>query len=290
MDSQNFAYIDSAPGSMGSLGMGSDVGGSLIETLSAGIDLNFTSRQSFTESEPSFDKQIKDIRNVLHANLHGGSWDREAQCTEDYKEHETKIQEALGTFRSLIETYHGLNEKVGRLEKSLKASAETTKTSLKTIHAFSTFLNSLDTPHEPFPQAPEPEPEGSDEVESDKEPDKEDDIRLQESRDIVEIQRKMVKVAESIEAHDQTKALKDAYLKELSVTKLYLHTFFKEINGVNIGNTCSLCLQRPVTHYLNPCGHTGCSECLEAMRSTDYTKHCYLCRKQVNSYHPLYFC
>ena len=288
MDSQNFAYIDNAPEFQSSLGMGSDVGGSLIETLNAGLDLKFASRQSFRESEPSFDKQIKDIRNVLHANLHGGSWDREEQRTGEFKEHETKIQEALATFRSLIETYHTLNEKVGRLEKSLKASAETTKTSLKTIHAFSTFLNSLDTPQEPFPHAPEPEPEP--EPEGSEEPDKEDDIRLRESREIVEIQRKIVKVAESIEARDQTKALKDAYLKEVSITKLYLHTFFKEINGVNIGNTCSLCLQRPVTHYLNPCGHTGCSECLEAMRSTDYTKHCYLCRKQVNSYHPLYFC
>jgi len=296
------------PGGPG--GLGPDVGGSLIETLNAGMDLNVSNLP-----EPTFVEQIRDILNVLHANLNGGSWDREVNVTAEYKEHEDKIKEAIQTFRSLIGLYNDLNQKVVRLETALKTSAEKTQESLKSIHAFSVFLNSLNTPETPFPYPgltpekglePEPEPEdveaagavgGAEEVGAEAVggaeavEETEDDILLRESRDIVEVQRNIVKVAESIESRDQTKVLKDAYLKELTILKLYQHTFFKEINGANIGNTCSLCLQRPVTKYLNPCGHTGCDECLQVMRSSDFTnKHCYLCRKRVDSYHPLYFC
>jgi len=301
-----YAYIDDHL--MGSPNaIDPDIGGSLIEGLNASVDLGHTSRMSFSEAHRTSEKQIKDIRNVLHANLHGGSWDRDGDGhqTDEYNEHVIKIRDALATFRGLLDIYQEQNEKVVRIEASLKQSAEDTKVSLKTIHAFSVFLNSLSTQNNvsrsltgPGPE-PEPElvlPEGipprirpGEDYDADREDDRDAD-RVSESHDIVEIQRKIVKVAESIEARDKTKVLKDAYLKELAILKLYIHTFFKEINGINVGNTCSLCLQRPVTKYLNPCGHTGCSECLEKMGESSYTTHCFLCRKRVDSYHPLYFC
>ena len=75
------------------------------------------------------------------------------------------------------------------------------------------------------------------------------------------------------------------------ILKYYLHHFIKKMNHGNIGSTCSLCLQKPVDTFLNPCGHTGCKECIETLkkREGEYNTNCFLCRQRVNSFHKIYF-
>ena len=58
-----------------------------------------------------------------------------------------------------------------------------------------------------------------------------------------------------------------------------------------MGNTCSLCLQRNVDTYMQPCGHTGCSECIKKLKDKmgDYDCNCFICRKRVEKFGVLYF-
>ena len=63
------------------------------------------------------------------------------------------------------------------------------------------------------------------------------------------------------------------------------------MNQGNIGSTCSLCIQQPVDTFLNPCGHTACSNCIEKLkeRENEHNLNCFICRQRVNSFHKLYF-
>ena len=61
----------------------------------------------------------------------------------------------------------------------------------------------------------------------------------------------------------------------------------KLINQMNVGSTCSICLQDNVDSYFNPCGHTACSNCIN--KNSEYDRPCPLCRKQVRSIHKLFF-
>ena len=47
---------------------------------------------------------------------------------------------------------------------------------------------------------------------------------------------------------------------------------------------CTICLERPITHCMNPCGHTFCEQCLKRQ-----TSRCVMCRTRVESTTRLYF-
>jgi hypothetical protein len=47
---------------------------------------------------------------------------------------------------------------------------------------------------------------------------------------------------------------------------------------------CTICLERPVTHCTNPCGHTYCENCLKRQKNT-----CFMCRTPVENTIRLYF-
>ena len=86
--------------------------------------------------------------------------------------------------------------------------------------------------------------------------------------------------------------IKEKYMKENHILNLYLYKFIKEINGCNNGSTCSLCLQNKVDTFMEPCGHTGCSECIEKLKERsggEFNCNCFLCRKSVMKFHKLYF-
>ena len=74
------------------------------------------------------------------------------------------------------------------------------------------------------------------------------------------------------------------------ILKYYLHHFIKKINHGNIGSTCSLCLQKPVDTFLNPCGHTGCEDCIKKLQSYGSDNYnCHICRKPINSFQKIYY-
>ena len=111
-------------------------------------------------------------------------------------------------------------------------------------------------------------------------------ISNQTDKDIEPIQTQIKSVCEDIKNNSKIKEAKDTYIKEKMKFHKHLN-IIKLINQMNVGSTCSICLQDNVDSYFNPCGHTACSKCMD--KNTEYDRPCPLCRKQVRSIHKLFF-
>ena len=119
------------------------------------------------------------------------------------------------------------------------------------------------------------------------------DINVKYSKDIDmdNINKSIVEASEKIKEKNKGITIKENYEKELSLLNFYFQNFVKKINNGNLGNTCSLCLQRNVDTYMDPCGHTGCSQCINELkkRMGEFNCNCFICRKGVNKFNSLYF-
>lgn len=104
------------------------------------------------------------------------------------------------------------------------------------------------------------------------------------------INKSILTAAKNIKENNNISLLKEEYEKEMSILNFYFHNLIKKINNGNLGNTCSLCLQRNVDSFMNPCGHTACSECINKLKKMEnHNTNCFICRKKVNSFNSLYF-
>jgi len=73
---------------------------------------------------------------------------------------------------------------------------------------------------------------------------------------------------------------KQRYQQHMNILRL--------LNQMNVGSTCSICLQENVNSYFDPCGHTACLTCCD--KNTEYNNdNCPLCRKSISSVRRLYF-
>ena len=145
-------------------------------------------------------------------------------------------------------------EKVNQLEVDWHKSLKETESSISKVTDFIDFLHVLDVKHS--------------EIDSD---------------DLV----KQIKIlGDAIKESSKTKIVQGEYERELYLLKYYLHHWIKPLNGGNIGNTCSMCLQKPVDTVLSPCGHTGCSECIAKVGLEGI---CFICRGSIGRSHKIYF-
>jgi len=78
----------------------------------------------------------------------------------------------------------------------------------------------------------------------------------------------------------------------------------KKVNNLNHCNICPLCFTNPVDHFIDPCGHTFCKECLKThihkgdsgeegfdlyeIGRNDNSQCCF-CRDRIKTVRPLYF-
>jgi hypothetical protein len=79
-----------------------------------------------------------------------------------------------------------------------------------------------------------------------------------------------------------------------------LITFIKKINNLNQTSICPLCFTNSVDHFVDPCGHTFCKECIQnhlkqssegdlyEVGRNDNSQCCF-CRERINIVRPLYF-
>ena len=214
---------------------------------------------------PDLEKEKKeDIRNIvsqighdLYTNMQGSFKDPPDPEDDGVVKHLKLITEGNQVIQTLHSEFKKSLERVCSSEERLSQAYTKTQKSLDTVRKFSTFLNSLET------------------------------------KEHEELQMMMVVLSEKIRDEDTLQEMKDAYQKELYILQNYLYKFLKPLNAGNMGNTCSLCLQKPVDTFMNPCGHTGCAECIQRLRDMpreNYNTRCFMCRKSVNSFHKLYFC
>lgn len=200
---------------------------------------------------------VNQIGNELYTAMQGAFREPPDPEEGELVKHMKLITEFKEISEKLHREFRASLDRAREKEATLRASYAKTQESLDTVRKFSSFLQGLD-------------------------PD-----------DHAELQQMMVILSEKIRDKDTLSETKDAYQKELYILQNYLYKYLKPLNAGNMGNTCSLCLQKPVDTYMNPCGHTGCSECiqrLQEMNGTETRSHCFFCRKTIHSFHKLYFC
>ena len=175
------------------------------------------------------------------------------------KEHEDKIKKFIESYDDLLDSFSKQQVITMKLEKELKDSYSILDTETNKIICFSKFVTELDTKY----QSIECEP----------------------------ITRSILEVSRKIKEKNDNSEIKPKYEKELYILNYYLQNFVKKVNKINLGTTCSLCLQRNVDTYMNPCGHTGCSECISKLKKSmgEYNCNCFICRTKVLSFNALYF-
>ena len=170
------------------------------------------------------------------------------------------IDESIEKISVTMELFEKQQDKVTLLEKEMTKSYDLIRDDFKKIDEFSTFVSTIDNKYKDL-----------------------DKTKLTES---------ILEICESIKQKTNNLEVKNEYQKELYILKYFFHNFIKKMNQGNIGSTCSLCLQRQVDTFLEPCGHTACSECIERFMGTDRSicnEKCFICRQSIYKFHKLFF-
>ena len=177
----------------------------------------------------------------------------------DIKEHEGKINNFDKYFKDLLSFFNEQQSLVLEKEKNLKDYYEKLKLDTDKITDFTKFLVDINDKYRDF--------------------------------EATSINKSILDVSKKIKENNTGDNFKKEYEKELYILNYYFNNFIKIINNGNLGSTCSLCLQRNVDTYMNPCGHTGCSECINKLkeRMGEYNCNCFICRKKVIKFNALYF-
>lgn len=116
--------------------------------------------------------------------------------------------------------------------------------------------------------------------------------------DLKEMIEKMKVISQKILTNQTLTTLRESYIKKQKELQPHF-SLIKYLNQWNVANMCPICFKGKVTHFLNPCGHTGCKDCLERNRretltnnqlpQSDSTFECAFCRTQISSIKPLFF-
>lgn len=177
---------------------------------------------------------------------------------KDILEHKKIVNEFQQTVIDFIEKINKQKEIILTKEKDFKISYENIKNDIDKLKDFYNFMSTIDNKYS--------------------------DVVFEN------INQSILDVSEKINDNNNHEQIKKDFLKENFIYNLYIDCI-KSINTFNSGNTCSLCLQRPVDTFMEPCGHTACSECIKTLqnRNGEYNCNCFLCRKSIFKFHKLYF-
>lgn len=210
------------------------------------------------KNENIYENKIVSIKSELLESINDSF---AVEVDKDTMKDEIKeINDTIQLFDSIFKKIQNQSMVVLEKEKEYKDKINETRKDIEKIETFSQFLKEI---NKKFPD--------NDEIDS--------------------ISNDICKLSEKINEDNTCLTSKNKYQKELYLLNEY-QNLLKKINNGNVGNTCSLCLQNPVNKFFNPCGHTACDNCIEKLyekAGNPYNVNCFLCRKKVNSNHPIYF-
>ena len=109
---------------------------------------------------------------------------------------------------------------------------------------------------------------------------------IDEKSPINNIIDKMCELGKEIKKNSNINEIKDNYVNARTEINKYLD-IIKYFNGMNVGNTCSMCYSSNVNVYFDPCGHTCCEEC--SKKFPDIDKRCMICRINIHNINKLYY-
>jgi hypothetical protein len=203
-------------------------------------------------------KQINEIHRELLKSTDSFDFDK-VEIDEEIKNHENTLETKMKHFHDLMNDFEKQHQLLLEYEIDYKNNYNKSKEEIDKINDFKTFINSVNLKYKGL--------------------------------ELDELNKTVLETVQKIKEESETNEINKKYKKQNYIVNLYIQKFLKQVNGSNIGNTCSLCLQRPVDTFMEPCGHTGCSQCIERLRETnsEYDCNCFLCRKRIMKFHKLYF-
>ena len=217
----------------------------------------------YVQSISSFNNDNNEAKEV--SNIYYKLCDQIDESSEKIKDDDEIIKHKniiLNFQKSMLDFITKINEqkdKTFELEKESKSSYEKIKNDIGKLQDFSAFMNTIDTKY-------------SDVVFND-------------------INKSILDVSKKISVDNNHEEIKKSFLKQNYILNLYLDSI-KNMNSLNTGNTCSICFKRSVDTFMEPCGHTGCSECIQTLiqrSGGEFNCNCFYCRKSIIKFHKLYF-
>jgi len=227
------------------------------ETISWGNNsTTIIENMNITIPENSEIKEVFQIKEDLIKDLNDNRLEIQ---NIDIKDHEEKINKFNESFKDLLDFFKKQQSLVLKKEKDLKEYYDKLKLDSEKLIDFANFLTDINTKYKDF--------------------------------ETNSINESILEVSKKIKENNDKENYKKEYEKELYILNYYFNNFLKTVNKGNLGSTCSLCLQRNVDTYMNPCGHTGCSQCINELkeRMGEYNCNCFICRKKVIKFNALYF-
>lgn len=108
----------------------------------------------------------------------------------------------------------------------------------------------------------------------------------------------MNQLSQKILKNEKIKGIKGEYVKQRKEVEKYIY-LIKKLNNFNQCNICPVCFTKTVDHFIDPCGHTFCRDCIQSLKKNpeldlyeigrnDNSQCCY-CRERIKTIRPLYF-
>ena len=220
--------------------------------------------QMYDNIEPLYVSELKDMKNNIIDILNNRSDFKEEEF-DDEKYENKEIDELYEKIRTVNLEFKIYQDKLHNAELNLKDEIDRLNSNIKKLENFITFLESLS---------------------------------LIDYDDIKVIIKNINDLSIKLSNLESFKKAKKEYATERKNILKYIY-FLRKVNKMNVTNMCVVCMDDPVSHFINPCGHTFCSKCLEHhLEMEDITnddsilpndKKCPVCRKYVNTINPLYF-
>ena len=228
-----------------------------------GITLENTFQKTDTEET----KKIFEMKECILDIIHGKCELPFEEITDESKQYIEENKEIVSKIKNNLQLFSKLQKELYEIDDEFKKELRHVRKQMETMDSMISFIQKL--------------PE---------------EIRKEE--DMKMIIEKMNTIGENIQKTEKITNIKQKYTEKRRVLESHLD-LLKLINQGNHSNMCAICLEKPVDHYSNPCGHTACKECFDKnkqelitndnMMQSHMNYKCPFCRIHIQSIKPLFF-
>ena len=207
------------------------------------VPYNYSPLENLTSIDSFFQDKSTDNIDVLQMielkeeviNILQGKevidWDEDEEDEEGKKEKEdNEINKIMSIIQENVDNFNQKQIELKKINESFQKELKIIQDNANTVDNMIDFIKSL--PNE-----------------------QKDEVLM---KDIID---KMKVLCKTIMNNEKIKKIKGDYIKSRKEIQKYIQ-LIKQINKFNVCNICPLCFTNTVDHFLDPCGHSFCKECI----------------------------